>query len=97
METAFLNGEKLGRELYVPPPLEIAGAGVNSAGLWRIKKGVLGLTDAPPLWWLQVRSDLLATGWTELRGVAATFALFSTDGRLQGLLAVSSMMPLLNV
>ena len=77
VEAAFLNGVALKRVLYARPPMDLKGQ--DPRGLWRLKKAVFGLTEAPRYWWLRIREDLLATGWIELRFLAATFLLYDGD------------------
>ncbi len=86
VETAFLNGEGIDRELYVRPPFDLEG--VDPHALWKIKKGVFGLSEAPRLWWLRIRKDLLETGWQELPVAPATFVLKDLAGALCGLLVL---------
>ena len=86
VETAFLNGEKLLRELYCWPPADIKG--VDPRNLWKLKKGVFGLTEAPRLWWLRIRKDLLKCGWTEVKAAPATFILLDAAERLCGILVL---------
>ena len=78
VETAFLNGIALARELYCWPPNDVKN--IDPKKLWRLKKGVFGLTEALRLWWLRIRGDLLACGWTEVKAAAATFILKDPKG-----------------
>ena len=86
METAFLNGVQLDRELYVWPPTDVKN--VDPKRLWKLKKGVFGLTEAPRLWWLRIRGDLLSCGWTEVHAAAAPFILKDKSGNLCGVLVL---------
>ena len=86
VETAFLNGNDLPRELYCFPPPDVKG--INPRRLWRLLKGVFGLSEAPRLWWLRIRGDLLATGWIEIKSAPATFILKDAAGKLCGVMAL---------
>jgi hypothetical protein len=86
VESAFLNGIALARELYCWSPNDVKK--INPKRLWRLKKGVFGLTEAPRLWWLRIRGDLLACGWTEVKAAAATFILKDKRGKLCGVLVL---------
>ena len=84
VEAAFLNGVPLERTLYVRPPLDLHGQ--NPRELWRLKKAVFGLTEAPRAWWLRIRKDLLETGWYEVPFLTAVFLLYDGEKGLVGVL-----------
>jgi len=86
VETAFLNGVGLLRELYCWPPAGVRG--INPTRLWKLKKGVFGLTEAPRLWWIRIRGDLIACGWIEVVAVQAVFILKNSYGELCGVLVL---------
>ena len=86
VETAFLNGVPLGREVYARAPLGFKN--VNPNTLWKINKGVFGLQEAPRLWWLKFRGDLIEMGWIELRYIKAVFILLDEKGKLIGILVI---------
>jgi len=71
------------RLLYVRPPQDLKKQ--DPRGLWRLKKAVFGLTEAPRKWWLRIRKDLLSLGWEEIVCLTATFILYD-EGRMVGLL-----------
>jgi hypothetical protein len=48
--TAFLQGEPLNRDVYLQPPRGYAEDNV----VWKLLKGVYGLSDAPRKWYLKV-------------------------------------------
>ena len=50
--SAFLNGEQLGREVYLLPPKGCAPDGM----IWSLRRPVYGLSDAPRKWYDAVRS-----------------------------------------
>ena len=86
VETAFLNGELMKRVLYCWPLRDMKGVDKNR--LWLLRKAVFGLTEAPRMWWLRIRNDLLAVGWQELRSVSAVFILKDKNNKLCGILVL---------
>eukprot|EP00112_Aurelia_sp_Birch-Aquarium-sp1_P024404 Seg770.4 transcript_id=Seg770.4/GoldUCD/mRNA.D3Y31 product="Retrovirus-related Pol polyprotein from transposon RE2" protein_id=Seg770.4/GoldUCD/D3Y31 len=58
IKAAFLQGEKIQREVLLKPPTE-ARAGEK---IWRLKKCVYGLNDAARHWFFSVRKELLSHG-----------------------------------
>ena len=48
----FLNGEQLGREVYLLPPKGCAPDGM----IWSLRRPVYGLSDAPRKWYDAVRN-----------------------------------------
>ena len=58
IKAAFLQGEKIQREVLLKPPAE-AKAGKK---IWRSKKGVYGLNDAARHWYFSVCKELLSHG-----------------------------------
>ncbi len=81
VETALWIGVALGRELCCWPPNDVRV--IKPRRLWRPKKGVFGLTEAPRLRWLRIRVDLLECGWSEAKAAPATFSLKSAKNRLR--------------
>ena len=49
VKTAYLQGDKIQREVYLKPPNER-----NWSGLWKLKKTVYGLKDATKAWYSKV-------------------------------------------
>ena len=47
MKTAFLQGKKIEREVYICPPKEAA-----TNKVWKLQKCVHGLSDASRYWYL---------------------------------------------
>ena len=56
-KTAFLQGNSIGREVYLRPPVEC-----NTEKVWKLKKTVYGLADAPRVWFLRLKEELLKLG-----------------------------------
>ena len=58
MKTAFLQGERLDRNVYPRPSVE-----ANSKGkLWKLNKCVYGLCDASRHWYLKVHNVMIEHG-----------------------------------
>ena len=61
IKSAFLQGSKLEREVYVKPPKE-----ANMTGkLWKLNKCLYGLRDASRQWYLKVEAKLRSLGFTQ--------------------------------
>ena len=56
VKAAFLQGHDIERNVYVLPPKE---ADVANGNIWKLKKVVYGLNDAPRNWFFSVRRTLL--------------------------------------
>ena len=55
---AFLNGDRLEREIYLKQPRTGLGD-LDPRQLLRVVKGVFGLPDSPRKWWKRLRKDML--------------------------------------
>ena len=58
VKTAFLQGSELNREVFVLPPFETQKVRL----LWKLKKAVYGLSDAPRKWFDRVVKELVLSG-----------------------------------
>ena len=56
-KTAFLQGNHIDREVFLRPPREC-----KTKKLWKLKKTVYGLADAPRMWFLTLRQELVKLG-----------------------------------
>ena len=77
--SAFLQGEKLERDVYVIPPKEVRQPGK----LWKLQKSAYGLYDASRKWFLAVKTELLEMGMKPVSGDDAFFTMVK-NGRLLG-------------
>ena len=81
--SAFLQGDKIERNVHINPPPEAAEHGK----IWRLNRSLYGLCDAPRNWYKRVVKELQNFG-----GVASKFdkALFlwHNDSSLMGILAL---------
>ena len=55
---AFLNGDRLEREIYLAQPKTGLGD-LDPRQLLRVTKGVFGLPDSPRKWWKRLRKDMV--------------------------------------
>ena len=59
VKAAYLQGDKINREVYLKPPDEF-----NKGQLWKLKKTIYGLCDAARAWYMRVKSELISLGVT---------------------------------
>ena len=77
--SAFLQGEKLERDVFVIPPPEARKPGK----LWKLQKSAYGLYDASRKWFLAVKAELLDIGMKTVSGDDAVFTKHE-KGKLTG-------------
>ena len=58
VRSAFLQSNKIEREVYVEPPKEFKKEGL----IWRLRKPAYGLNDAARAWYMALREELLNLG-----------------------------------
>ena len=92
VQTAFLSGKPIDREVYVRAFREGLGGStadrVRPYALLRLLKGAYGLTEAFCLWYLRAREILMEIGFTEMRCARAVFTLRNKANRLIALLTL---------
>ena len=81
ISAAFLQGEPLKREVFLKPPRDACSAGF----VWKLKRCIYGLNDAPRSWYEKVRKTLLALGATVSSFDNCLF-MWHKDGILSGVL-----------
>ena len=86
IKTAFLQGKPLEREVYLRPPKEYYGG--KPGKLWKMKKAVYGLGDAPKSWFESVTSQLKSTGAKWSPTDPAFLWWTHPDGTLRGLMCL---------
>ena len=82
IKTAFLQGERIDRVVYVIPPEE-----AESMGLWRLDKCVYGLIDASRKWYVSLSTCLISVGASISTADPAVFYMYELDAT-QGLVAI---------
>ena len=82
--SAFLQGNGIERNVYLRPPTE-----VNSEGMiWKLKRCIYGLNDAPRAWYDRVRSELIQLGGRASIYDEAMFLWHNDDGVIIGLIVI---------
>ena len=88
VETAFLSGKDLQRELYVRAPRDGLPAvegwpRIRPYKLLKLLKGAYGLTEAPRLWYLRAKEILERLGFEEIRCCRAVFVFMDKSKQRQ--------------
>ena len=78
---AFLQGNTINREVYLQLPKDIRKEGI----VWKLKRSIYGLNDAPRAWYDKVRSEMKRFGVTVSKFDKAVFMWHEND-KLIGLL-----------
>ena len=60
ISSAFLQGNGITRDVFLKPPAEIYEKGV----IWKLKRCIYGLKDAPRAWYERVADELQRLGGT---------------------------------
>ena len=81
--SAFLQGAKLERDVFVLPPKERRVPGI----LWKLRKPVYGLVDAPRGWYLALDKKLIKSGCTKCTLDPAMYLQFSKNGNNEKVLS----------
>ena len=58
ISSAFLQGNKIQRDVYILPPKDVRTDGV----VWKLKRCIYGLNDAPRAWYDKVKSEMISLG-----------------------------------
>ena len=82
IKSAFLQGEKLDREVYIRPPGE---SSTPKGFIWKLRHGLYGLKDGARKFFLSVRNELLSLGCTQSNFDPAMFML-AESGCLHGII-----------
>ena len=80
--SAFLQGNDIGREVFVRPPSEI----MEEGKIWKLQRCTYGLNDAPREWYNRVEQELLRLGGKKNLYDDALFQWNYKDGSLCGIL-----------
>ena len=82
IKSAYLQGHRINREVYLQPPPEFFRGKV-----WKLKKTVYGLRDAARAWYDTVREELVRLGMKTLRYDPAMF-LWKKGDTLEGIVCI---------
>ncbi len=83
ISSAFLQGSKMDREVFVKPPKE---AGLENK-LWRLNKCLYGLKDASRKWYMRLQTKLKELGFKKSPLDKGLFYLIK-DGKLIGIVGI---------
>ena len=84
IRSAFLQGNKLDRDVYVKPPKE---AGLKDK-LWKLIKCLYGLRDASKQWYCKVLNILKKNGFKKSRYDSGLFYIHDDKGDLMGIIGL---------
>lgn len=85
IKSAFLQGSRLERDVYVKPPKE---ANLERGKVWKLKKCLYGLRDASRQWYLKVKETLLSLGCEQSRLDPGVFFFIDRKGLLCGVIGL---------
>ena len=83
VKTAFLQGDKMDRTVYLLPPPE---AKCEKGKIWKLSKCVYGLSDASRSWYLTVKKELIKLGAEMSKLDQAVFTWYY-NGQLHGIIS----------
>lgn len=83
IKTAYLQGTKLDRDIFLKPPKECSSPGI----IWKLNKCVYGLNDASLHWYRRVKEVMLECGGSVSKVDPSIFYWHNKDGQLVGVLA----------
>ena len=86
-KSAFLQGDPLERLVYLQPPKEYKPQLTNVKVVWRLKKALYGLGDAPRSWYLRVHKELTSLGCVRTQLDNAIY-VYRVQGKLAGILGL---------
>ena len=90
IKSAFLQGEKMDRELFVRPPKEANSSGI----LWKLIQGAYGILDGGRLFYLRLSRELINLGMHQLHSDGALFS-YVKDGKLHGIVVTNTLFQVL--
>ena len=82
IKTAFLQGQRINREVFLQPPPEFFCGKV-----WKLRKTVYGLNDAARAWYETVRNELMRLGMRASKYDPAMF-IFNKGVMLDGIVCI---------
>ena len=83
VKNAYLQGEKLDREVFMEPPIEKR----KDNTIWKLQKSVYGMNDAGRRWFFKVEETLVSLGCKQSSLDHCLF-FYRTKGELQGIILV---------
>ena len=86
VQTAFLQGTEIKRDVFLKPPKEFGD--IAPGCVFRLRKSVYGLADAPRCWYEKVKNVFHMLGGKISKFDAGLFTFADDKGRLIGLICV---------
>ena len=83
VKTAYLQGERINREVYVKPPVEAA-----TKRIWRLQKTVYGLKDAARAWYDKVNLVMKQLGGAKSAFEPTIFIWRKENGETRGVMCI---------
>ena len=80
--SAFLQGNGIQRDVYLKPPPEFSEDDI----VWKLKRCIYGLNDAPRAWYERVENELIQLGGKTSMYDDAMFLWHDENGKLDGIL-----------
>ena len=84
IKSAYLQGAKLTRDIFVRPPSQVDGNGK----LWKLKQAAYGILDGGRLFYLKFVEKMEELGLHKIHSDGAMFT-YVKEGKLQGLIVVN--------
>ena len=81
--SAFLQGEEIEREVFLRPPRDVC----DKQEIWKLRKCIYGLTDAPRRWYTNIKKTLLKLGGSQSAYDSALYIWHGKDGDIRGIIA----------
>ena len=82
--SAFLQGNAIERNVFLQPPTEVAEPGY----IWKLKRCIYGLCDAPRSWYTRVKEELINLGGVASQYDKCLYLWYHDDGSLRGPIAL---------
>ena len=84
ISSAFLQGNPIQRNVYLQPPKEYREAGK----VWKLKRCIYGLNDAPRSWYDRIRQELLQLNGKMSEYDNALFFWYDSGGEFEGIMVL---------
>ena len=81
--SAFLQSNKMEREVFVKPPADIRKRGI----IWKLKKPLYGLGDSARMWYLTLRGHITKMG-CEMSKIDKSLFMYYENNKLQGMIVI---------
>ena len=82
VKSAYLQGNKIEREVYLKPPPEF-----SNGKLWKLNKTIYGLCDAARAWYTRVKDELTALS-VKICSLDKGLFMWYRNGQLEGIIVI---------